>query len=376
MIWSSPAIGRRHSAGVSILEVLFAILITTIGLLGAIAVFPAAMLQAKRGMQADGAAVAGQYSINRFDAEGMRQPSRWLLPSSTAPTSYWPNVPSISAPRVPPPDGQFAFCIDPRFVAANLGDSNAGYFPYNASAGPMVRVTLNNGAAGSATPMTPLHAELVFRVEDDVAYDRFRDGVVVKDDKLNAASLFVGGYANPLKRQTQGHVSWMATLSPKLERLPTGSLFEDRWVLSIVVFHDRPTELQAGGANPFPASEWVVNVTPSGGWVNGGDVTLTAPNTLPTGITNEEVVNVRTGQWIMLASQTLTNGRRMPLCRWYRVVDADEPNITATPATCSVTLAGADLTEATFPSVTPPVGIICRGVVAVYEKTIKLEPGL
>jgi hypothetical protein len=165
----------------------------------------------------------------------------------------------------------------------------------------------------------------------------------------------------------------MATLSPKLERLPTGSPLEDRYILSIVVFQDRPTEL----GSAYPASEWTVNVTPHGGWVNGGDVTLTAPTTLPNGIaTSADAVDVRAGQWIMLVAQTDTgtNGRRMPLCRWYRVIDADGPDTSTTPATCAVTLAGADFTD--FTNGPQPVAIICKGVVAVYEKTITLEPGL
>ena len=39
--------GRRRRRGVSILEVLFAILVTTIGLLGALAVFPVASAMAR-----------------------------------------------------------------------------------------------------------------------------------------------------------------------------------------------------------------------------------------------------------------------------------------------------------------------------------------
>lgn len=369
--FSGPLRQRSAPRGVSILEVLFAILITAIGLMGAISVFPAAMLQAKRGMQADECAVAGLRAIHTFDAEGMRKPTRWLLPSSSAPPSPWPGT--VTAPQVPPPDGQFAFCIDPRFVAANAGDNSATYFPYGATGSPIVRVTLNNGVPSSTVPMSTLHADLAFRVEDDLAYDRFRKAMVVRDDSTPAASLFIGGYGTPLKRETQGHVSWMATLAPKLERLPTGVQLEDRYVLSIVVFHDRPAQLQASSG--FQASEWVVPVNPIGGWVNGGEVTLSAPTSLPTGITAEESVDVRTGQWIMLVGQTTLGSpsRRMPLCRWYRVLDADSPNNTAAPVTNAVTLAGADFTDFNNGS---PVGIICRGVVAVFEKTITLEPGL
>src|SRR5687768_16617309 len=74
--------------GVSILEVLFAILITSIGLMGAIAVFPAAMSQARRGQQADATAIAGLKCLHDFDAMGMRRPDRWLYYSASSTPKY------------------------------------------------------------------------------------------------------------------------------------------------------------------------------------------------------------------------------------------------------------------------------------------------
>ena len=64
-----PASPRRRPtrAGVSIIEVVFAILITSIGLLGAIALFPVALAQARKGLQYDAAAnenVARQLAPN------------------------------------------------------------------------------------------------------------------------------------------------------------------------------------------------------------------------------------------------------------------------------------------------------------------------
>ncbi|WP_254513329.1 type IV pilus modification PilV family protein [Anatilimnocola floriformis] len=373
--------------GVSILEVLFAILITSIGLMGAIAVFPAALLQIKRGQQADATAAAGLSGIHMFYAMNMQQPGRWLLPSTTAPPSYWPTAGVTNPlPRMPARsidgqwyiDGQFGYCIDPRFVAANSppsimsADSNANYFPYGQSTSPMLRVTLNNGALNSTTPMTPLHAESIFRIDDDLSYHRFTgrlNGIDV-DRTNHSESIFVqGSSGNALKRESDGHLSWMATLTPKLERVAGAS--ENLFNLSIVVFYDRPIQLQATGG--YDASEWdlAVNMTSSmsgtyGGGISGGDMQLT--NTA-TGLTTEEQarrLSLRRDQWIMLASFTLISGRRVPQCRWYRVIDADEPN----GASVEVTLSGADW-ENTNQQVR---AVVCQGVIAVFERTIKLDP--
>jgi hypothetical protein len=231
----------------------------------------------------------------------------------------------------------------------------------------MIRVTLPNGLTGAAAgPMSPLLADLHFGIPDDISYNRFRDGIVVRDNTLHAATNFVrDGSNNALKRESEGHMSWMATLAPKLERIASGAPIEDRYVLSIVVFFDRPSELLADGT--YPASEWAVNVTLDSGGINGGEVTLSG--------TTAEEVSVRNGQWIMLMAQTTISGHRMPLCRWYRVIDADDPVQSGATYTNTVSLAGGDFTD--FYDNNPGVrAIICKGVVAVYEKTIKLESRL
>lgn len=358
----------NHSerSGVSILEVLFAILISAIGLMGAIAVFPAAMLQAKRGMQADAAAIGGLAGIHSFDAQGMRQPARWLQFGGGRYST------------VAVPDGSRAYCIDPRFVAANQNDPNANNFPYGPTNSIVQRVTLDSGipVATNAAPriMDVLQSELNFRIEDDLAYDRFRNSLNVVDETLHAASLFVrDGSNNALKRQSQGHLSWMATLAPKLERLPTGGGFEDRYVLSVVIFNDRPVELLASGS--YDPSEWALNVNmaaPFGAGIGGGDMRLIENTTSLSAEERLRRINLQRDQWIMLLSHTditINNQQRVsPLCRWYRIIDTDEP--VAATNSIDVTLSGADW-ENTGQQV---YAVVCQGVVAVFEKTIKLEP--
>ncbi len=344
--------------GVSILEVLFAIMISAIGLMGAIAVFPAALLQTKRGQQSDMTSIGAQEALHAFDAMGMRRASRWLDNNGT---------------RIADPDGSFAYCIDPRFMAVNTGVTR---FPHSSTNSRMIRVTLDNGAAAATpTAMQPLQANLIFSIEDDLAYDRFTGTFNGIDQSTQqAASLFVrDGSRNPLKREFHGHMSWMATLSPKIERLQTGGVVEDRYVLSIVVFYDRPSQLQTTGG--FALSEWELDVvTMYGNGDGGGDMQLRIPTagnfTVAASNTDEQTrrLSLFRDQWIMLmGNPTVGNGQRqITICRWYRVLDSDDPNGNLV----DVTLAGSDW-EVPAAQTT---AVVCQGVVAVLEKTIKLEP--
>jgi type II secretory pathway pseudopilin PulG len=391
---------KQNRRGVSILEVLFAILISSIGLMGAIAVFPAALMQTKRGQQADMTAMAGQAGYHTFDAMGMRRADRWMYfeptrpspPSTAGGPGYWPiNEPYNVGPyttmnpplyRYHPITGDRAFCIDPRYCAANPATGGA-VFPYGSATSRMLRVTLENGASSyHRTPMPMLQANLQFSVEDDLAYDRFTGTFNGIDQSTQqAASLFARGAPTaldplgpPLKRESHGHMSWMATLSPKIERLQTGGAVEDRYVLSVVVFYDRPAQLEVNSG--FDASEWELSVSAfHGSGIGGGDMQLRDTSGSPA---EEQLrrLTIHRDQWIMLMSNAPAvgaNGREISVCRWYRVIDSDEPN----GNNVDVTLAGADWEFGITPpppNQPPTTAIICQGVVAVFEKTIKLEP--
>src|SRR4051812_20008513 len=119
--------GGNSRRGVTIVEVLFAILVATVGVFSVIAIFPFASAQAKRARLNDIFANAGRSAFHDFDARGMRIPDRLVawdqgtggfqslneLTQVNQPDFDWTKVTPINYQK------NEAFCIDPRFIGAN-----------------------------------------------------------------------------------------------------------------------------------------------------------------------------------------------------------------------------------------------------------------
>ncbi|HUE74030.1 MAG TPA: hypothetical protein VMP01_24330 [Pirellulaceae bacterium] len=387
----------------TLLEVLFAIMVAAVGLLGAIAVFPVALSQARKGLIADVTAVAGESAIATFQAEGMNQRARWIA---------WPN----NTQAFVPPNFQsssnttyfgYAFCIDPMLFSHSADDDpgNAAvwsFFPAVPSAAApntrMRRLTLHNGNFNlpndPAASMSIVQADKVFRIEDALLYER------PSDNTLPAAQLFTtindNGTLRPARRQEEGRLTWFATLVPKIDRLQLAdgngiARLGEEYVLSVVVCHNRPNgeglHVNDDPANPeHPWNEWTAKILATdfhSDGIGGGEVTITTNDQgIGAPFNKEEYLNLRSGQWIMLG-RTLPGGnnqaRPIQHFQWYRVSDTDETISLANGRwSQDVSLIGPD-----WPAdVQAPAGtneecdvIIMPTVVHVYERTIKIETG-
>ncbi len=363
--------GRRLASthaphrGLTILEVLFSIGVVVIGVLGILVVLPVAGYQTQKGLIADRAAELGKMAVREFDVRGMRRPDQWLGYNAMAPPPGWVSVtPTTGA----------SYAIDPMFFAQNATTAGFSAFPYtdppNMGLIRMPRITLR-AAPGAVVPMTLEHAASVFRSPDDLVFER-------PDDRTLGPIQQFG--TNNQKRQIAGHYSWMATLVPKLDR--TSQTHDPNlYVLSVVVFYRRP-----GGLPMDDEHERVAIIQPGqfySGGINGGDVQLTTRPGRP-----ETDLDVQKDNWILLSRlipampdpdgpgpQLATAAR--PLHRWYRVVAADSeaepvPPLPASTWTRNVTLDGPDWDITSVP-VTPTQATLIPSVVAVFEKTIRLE---
>lgn len=344
--------------GVSLLEVLFSIGVVAVGILGVTAAFIVALHQSGRGNVADQAARLGANAVELFHIRGMGAPAMWR------PT---PGDTISSTP------GQ-AYAIDPLFVAMNFNNPNTstvnkGIFPYPVRSYPsdprMQRISLYSGNSSVAL-MESAQAEDLFIAQDELVFDLPKDALLSPVQKYSVWQDPSTGTVYPMKRQTEGRFSWMATLVPRID---ANQQFTDLYTLSIVVFHRRDSSYDMNFAN-----ERVVNVRDfTGVGFAGGEVVLDGANA--------DEVEVKSGDWLLIMGNLAAN---TPFFRWYRVIDSPsdaEENTTTGRWEREVTLQGSDwpstISPGTVTSPPPAYGTaraaLIRHVVGVYERTIRLE---
>lgn len=369
--------------GVSLMEVLFAIGIISIGLLGVFATFPLALDQIGKGVVADRAARGGANAVATFTTHGLNRPDLWVWYTSSPITEEYATDFTSNASLLP--DGSnSALWIDPQFVARNAGARSAApgrdarLFPYysrTASDHPRLRrITLADTYWSNSTnvrAMTGAVAETTFVVEDDLVFD-------LPEDR-NATPLQVYG-SQSTRRQYEGSMSWCATLIPEIDVTTSGATAGDLYKLAIVVFHRRNSSFAMDGL-----TERIVGVTDfySAG-LGGGDVEL--------GASSADALELKRGDWLMLASTVhartgSTDG--VSLFSWYRVVETEDEARSVgggVPWRRDVTLAGPDWPAQLLADPNPPGGppnpggldratfaFLVSDVVAVFERTINLE---
>ncbi len=348
---------RRLRAGVSLLEVIFSIGVALVGLVGIAALLPAAGVQANRGALADSAARYGAGAVREFHVRSMGNPLTWRWYDGGGGGFRAPSVAELRAGN--------SFCIDPRFVAqGNVSSDHAGRarFPYSGALW-MPRITLApNVTATGGTFMGVLQASQVFTSDDALVFDLPQDRTLgpVQNFSLSSSN-------QPLRRSATGTLSWLATVVPKLDRV--GNL-TDEYTLSVVVFARRIIDPVLN--NAAAASERTAFVRDFyGDGIGGGDLQL--------GAANKSDLELRTGDWVMFSGMKPRLGGLDPIQvhKWYRVLNAGE-EVTPDSGEWSrdVTLIGPDwdwrqlltLSGSRTTQVT-----VARGVVAVFEKTIRLE---
>lgn len=408
------AVFRVKRSGVTILEVLFAVMVATIGLLGALAVFPVASSQARRGQIADQVASAGDMAVHAFDTMGMRRPDKWVWWNGSASVNYFANPPSDGVSINSSAFGREAVLIDPMFVDDNFSTpanaNAASIFPSPVMVGgatympsfKMRRVTLTNGL-GSTARMGRLQAESNFRIDDLLSW--LRPG----NQAAPAQQLFVelngkpqGQLATPsdpnvvpMKRQGEGRLTWMAMLTPKFNRL-THLSATDEFSLSVIIMENRPNTLSLGDvSSPEFLTEWFLNPVYSAGpsqfWSvgnlsgvlvaeQGGEVTVSA-------VSSDFLKPIKRNSWVMLSTKQRIAldapgngyyGNDYDPCsqhRWYRVVDVSEIDETVSPPQMNLSLLGPDwpLGMKSDGTVLETQITVMPSVIGVYEKTIRLE---
>jgi Tfp pilus assembly protein PilV len=378
---------RPHAAGragITLIEILVSLGVLAVGLVGVATMLPLALHQSREGVMEDRKAAAGRRAFREFQVRGMANPENWVGDLGIIPDQRGTHHVERAA-----------YCLDPLGVAAATVDrslaASVAYFPADAAAASvpvMARISLSaqpgrgtlaafrNGNL-TPVPMSLWQAEEVFTQQDDLIF------TAPEEDVLPPAQDWLANGDVVVKRMSEGRYSWFATLLP--DAAAANDPLQDLYHLSIVVTAERrpvvdiPAELRyvaEGASSSDPGQIAPVTVDFGGAELDrsdgilgvaygGGDVTLKSP--LP--------IRPRLGQWLMLSQswQQRVGDRTMTQFdfRWYRVVasdSADERDPQDSSYRLPVTLRGAD-----WQIRGPAWAVLVPRVVAVYEKTIRLE---
>ncbi len=298
----------RH--GLSLIEVLMAIFVVTVGLLGVVTLLPLSQKDASQGAIEDQVSLVGKSAWRDFVIRGMNRPGVWFYGNgqpvydvydgwlaesgNPLPTTNNEGLPmNDEGLQIPP-----TFVLDPWLIARVLA---AGGNPHEYHFGGfpgIPRATLwNVNDVGGLQEL----ADELFMFSDDLVFQPLADTGGLPRQLFSGASY---------KRASDGLFSWMAILTPEwtseldpdsdppFEFNPVPGLYR----LSLVVFHRRPFS-----PNHFLENEQAYVAEPvSGGW-GGADVLLRS---------NTGKLEVKRNQWIALVS---TDPNVPIVLRWFRV---------------------------------------------------------
>ncbi len=412
----------RKQSGVTIIEVLFAIGIIMVGLMGIAGLIIVAGTQLTQGLQADGMSNLGLNAIEEFDMRHMRQQDNLLTFDTNNATFV--NFSTVES-----------YCIDPYFISQQV--VNFSRFPQQLTptnlqqirffpgvtipagnpnqVAVMPRVTIANAqgifndptfydpntfGAGVARIMNELQAQELFTAKDNLALresdsptelprqvwfedrllstspsarasdgiDNDHDGFVDEADEAFVRRIGFGDMA----RLGATEFSWMVTVTPDRTFMvdasgrPAGRDRTDQYLISIVVFHNRVINYNAA---TLEDQERMLEVTLRGNGFGGGEVRLHSGSV--------EALDLNNGDWVMLSALSTLG----PQFRWYKVSYVDDEVQTAAPGSYyrDATLQGPDWNRAEWlPTAnTPPQfkthATFVPHVIGVFEKTIRME---
>lgn len=333
---------------VTLLEVMIAVGVAAIGLLGCLALFTVGNRSVERGLRADVTRVASEEAINTFAVRGLRRPDAWVRWNASL--GQIERVADGAQLPGEPLDKQ-TLVIDPVFFEQSADDIPQAdlwsHFPAVPAAsmpngGRAVRLGLYSGLPSS--PRMPLIvANEITACLDELGYERPEDhsqpAVQIYEQMQNGTGA--------ARRQERGRVRWMAMLSPKLYNAAGNG--DGRYVLWLVLFHGR----SLGQGNVETVATIAAGDFHSLG-NGGGEVTITSAAPL----------EITSGSWVCLARSYLGH----PMFAWYRVGSYD-------PETGDASLLGGDWpADLNSDNVSEPCDVVhVQGVVHVAERTIGLE---
>jgi hypothetical protein len=314
-----PSNAKRFRA-ISLVEVIFAMGVILIGLVGVMSILPLAGRRAQDSVSLSVGAAMGDSVVKQLSSH------RWFSSGRLITRNLSTGVFEVI-------DGSEPFCIDPAFVSGNTFSAlSNGYetrlFPFfkenhDPTVDPSIEHTAGNawpavqprmrrvGISRQTSPIVAMTLSEAFHVADS------GDDLLVKRPQARTDDIFrpgfrataVPGGLSYASRFGTGEFSWIATVNPRGDGYAT---------LSVAIIRNRQRsfavpEVPATNPERNTTDERLAYVSFASGFVGGagGEVHLVS--------NSNTVFRIRSGDWIMLSNTRSGTTSH----RWYRVAAAD-----------------------------------------------------
>lgn len=372
----SPVTGHwLPRRGISLTEVLIAMGILTVGLLGVAAIFPVAGFYMQKGEVADRGSAIAQAAFNEVITSGMLNPEVWQMGehNSTGFVQYTKNFKSglqdelvlriADAPlrRQQIVNAKFgsAYVIDPLGVVnspmdasdpLNLGQIRTTQaFPFNAAFSnytqrswwpwnwnavntvvpaysprwPLMRVTLPQVGPNTTTwPMSAATSDRLFRSSDDLGIDLPTQADRPSLQLMNKVS--DSGTEVALSRQSRGEYSWLVTVVPpdaNARDALAGDSDAHKYEVSVAVFYKRVIDnLLADTTN----TERITRAKVASTGLSGGELLLEQIDSV-----SDPFGALKTGNWVVVCGPHPASTSELPrfVLRWYRILSIEGKDV-------------------------------------------------
>ena len=363
---------NRNRTGITVLEVITAVLVAVIGVFGVVALIPFAVRQAENGLNQEDAINAARNLQGRFEVMGVNNPNRWFN-----------GDPAVVAAANRPGFGinqtlASVYCIDPIGVSysASQGDAYANYrafprianlqmlapqFPqqvydFNPATGLVVGgseaagIPRINLLRSGNQPYSLARSRQTFGYSNDLIFENTQE----KFDPPNQ-KYFRNAAGAPYKRQVDGNTTCMTFVV----RRPGSSISE--YTMYTVVFRKRIAN----------SADRLFSVNNVAGLPNilfgGGDLQVTEQTT-----PGKDARRIGRNDWVMMLCAEPSSLTTVRDIQFYRVTESYETGVSGQT---TFTLQGGDfdLSPDSGGNRPQPYIIYMPDVLAVYENSFRVE---
>lgn len=367
--WKTAPISERSSRfGMTLIEIMAAILVLSIGLVGVLSAIPFGGLRMSQMQEADNSSALGRNASRTMKANGWANPANWWYENGfTNGNSVMPNG-NLNL--------MFPFFIDPISKTRNAPE----FFATKPSGGfdsffTLVKPLQSYRVPGVGRPaIDAAQIDRAFYLQDDIVYGYSNDeDETVYRPQIETTDSLLG--ETDATAPFSGRYTWLATVSPKnasgdFYDCPKDALAAADY--DVVVFENR-----------VPGDEKAFAARLEGSGYQGGAVTLdltSGVRPLRVGDTDnpsldsldvERVIEqLETTRYIMLTGHEdiPTNGNFRAFARWYKIANYGVVEEDGFPAELRLTLVGPD-TPTNWTNGAPITAIIFPGAIGVYSGT-------